>query len=213
MSPNFADLLLLVDSRLPAGGHAHSGGIAPAIEAGLIKDIDQLEIALRARLKHQGPMQAAAVRLAAKGLNSDEIDHALDIRMPSKAARAASRAQGRGLIRVADQVWPEIGFEVIDHHHPVAFGVIAKSFGASEVAPLAFLQQSLMSGASAGVRLMGFDPISVTFLVSQMRSIVEEVSQSITQIESIDEMPAGSLPGLESLTENYSKAQVRLFAS
>jgi urease accessory protein len=158
-------------------------------------------------------MQAAAVRLAAKGLNPDEIDHALDIRMPSKAARAASRAQGRGLIRVADQVWPEISFEVTDHHHPVAFGVIANSFGASDLAPLAFLQQSLMSGASAGVRLMGFDPISVTYLISQMRSIIEEVSQSIAQIEGIDEIPAGSLPGLESLTENYPKAQVRLFAS
>jgi hypothetical protein len=46
-----------------------------------------------------------------------------------------------------------------------------------------------------------------------MRSIVEEVSQSIAQIEGIDEIPAGSLPGLESLTENYPKAQVRLFAS
>ena len=68
MSPNFADLLLLVDSRLPAGGHAHSGGIAPAIEAGLIKDINQLEAALRTRLKHQGPMQSAAVKLAAKGI-------------------------------------------------------------------------------------------------------------------------------------------------
>jgi hypothetical protein len=60
---------------------------------------------------------------------------------------------------------------------------------------------------------MGFDPISVTYLISQMRSIVEEVSQSIAQIEGIDEIPAGSLPGLESLTENYPKAQVRLFAS
>ena len=213
MSPNFADLLLLVDSRLPAGGHAHSGGIAPAIEAGLIKDINQLEAALRTRLKHQGPMQGAAVKLAAKGIDPKEIDRALDIRMISKAARSASRAQGRGLIRVANEVWPEIRFEVSDHHHPVAFGVIAQSFGAQDVAPLAFLQQTLMSGASAGVRLMGFDPISVTFLVSQMRGLVEEISQSLLQIENIDAIPAGSLPGLESLTENYSKAQVRLFAS
>jgi len=213
MSQNFADLLLLVDSRLPAGGHAHSGGIAPAIEAGLIKNIDQLEAALRTRLKHQGPMQAAAVKLAAEGISADEIDGALDIRMISRAARAASRAQGRGLIRVANEVWPEIVFGKGNLHHPVAFGVIAKSFGAAEIAPLAFLQQSLMSGASAGVRLMGFDPISVTYLISQMRGAVEEISKSITQVENIDSIPSGSLPGLEALTENYSKAQVRLFAS
>jgi urease accessory protein len=133
--------------------------------------------------------------------------------MISRAARAASRAQGRGLIRVANEVWPEIVFGKGNLHHPVAFGVIAKSFGAAEIAPLAFLQQSLMSGASAGVRLMGFDPISVTYLISQMRGAVEEISKSITQVENIDSIPSGSLPGLEALTENYSKAQVRLFAS
>ena len=31
-------LLLLADSRLPAGGHAHSGGLAAAVSAGTVDD-------------------------------------------------------------------------------------------------------------------------------------------------------------------------------
>ncbi|MDQ5855219.1 MAG: urease accessory protein UreF, partial [Actinomycetota bacterium] len=30
--------LLLADSRLPAGGHAHSGGVGAAVERGLLRD-------------------------------------------------------------------------------------------------------------------------------------------------------------------------------
>ena len=36
-------LLLLLDSRAPAGGHAHSGGMEPAVSAGLVRNFADVE--------------------------------------------------------------------------------------------------------------------------------------------------------------------------
>jgi urease accessory protein len=56
--------LLLGDSRFPAGGHAHSGGVEPAVTAGTVTDLGSLELFLRGRLRTAG-LVAAAVAAAA----------------------------------------------------------------------------------------------------------------------------------------------------
>lgn len=210
---NISDLLILVDSRLPAGGHSHSGGIAPAIESGLITTVEDLHSALYTRLKYHGPLQASAVHLASKNLDLHTLDRALDIRMISQAGRIASKAQGRGLLRVARQIWPHLLLSPNEHHHPVAFGVIARDLGCSAEAPISFLQQSLMSGASAGVRLLGFDPVEITAVVASLRDEVILQANNAQKINKIEDMPSLSMPGLDVLQENYMKAEVRLFAS
>jgi urease accessory protein len=43
-------LLLLADARLPAGGHAHSGGLEAAVAAGRVVDAASLDGFLRGRL-------------------------------------------------------------------------------------------------------------------------------------------------------------------
>ena len=54
-----AALLTLADSRLPAGGHTHSGGVEQAIAAGVVIDPRSLAMFLRRRLSTSG---AVAVR-------------------------------------------------------------------------------------------------------------------------------------------------------
>jgi urease accessory protein len=56
--------LLLGDSRFPAGGHAHSGGVEPAVTAGTVSDLRTLEVFLRGRLRTVG-LIAAAIAAAA----------------------------------------------------------------------------------------------------------------------------------------------------
>ena len=56
--------LLLGDSRFPAGGHAHSGGIEPAVTAGTVTDTGTLEAFLRGRLRTAG-LVAAGIAAAA----------------------------------------------------------------------------------------------------------------------------------------------------
>jgi urease accessory protein UreF len=57
-------LLLLTDSRLPAGGHAHSGGAEQAIASGALHDLPSLAAFLRGRL-HTAGLVAAAFAAAA----------------------------------------------------------------------------------------------------------------------------------------------------
>ncbi|MGB7798925.1 MAG: urease accessory protein UreF, partial [Pseudonocardiaceae bacterium] len=51
--------LLLADSRLPTGGHAHSGGVEAAVERGLVRDESDLTLFLAGRLRGTGPVVAA----------------------------------------------------------------------------------------------------------------------------------------------------------
>jgi urease accessory protein len=150
--------LLLSDSRFPAGGHAHSGGVEPAVTAGTVTDLATLEAFLRGRLRSAGLVAAALAAAAcaragcyraespAGGTSPvgesigaetaagerrpvegstgragedqrsvrydgvdlwDLLDAEADARAPSPAQRAASRRQGRALLRAARVAWPE----------------------------------------------------------------------------------------------------------
>ena len=65
-SPGVASLLL-GDSRFPAGGHAHSGGVEPAVTAGTVSDLATLEAFLRGRLRTAGLIAAALAAAACAG--------------------------------------------------------------------------------------------------------------------------------------------------
>jgi urease accessory protein len=52
-------LLLLVDSRAPAGAHHHSGGMEAAVGTGLVTGLASLEDFCRARLRTSARVAAA----------------------------------------------------------------------------------------------------------------------------------------------------------
>lgn len=68
-------ILLLTDSRLPAGGHAHSGGVEQAVALGLVHDLPSLSSFLRGRLHTAGALAAtlatAACTFAASPVRGD----------------------------------------------------------------------------------------------------------------------------------------------
>jgi urease accessory protein len=59
-----AALLTLADSRLPTGGHAHSGGVEQAIAAGVVHDPASLVAFLRRRLHTSGAVAAGLAAAA-----------------------------------------------------------------------------------------------------------------------------------------------------
>ncbi|HEY1665650.1 MAG TPA: urease accessory UreF family protein [Trebonia sp.] len=116
--------LLLGDSRFPAGGHAHSGGVEPAVTAGTVTDLESLEWFLRGRLRTAGLVAAGLAAAACAEVQRNvapgesaavvrdhgflaELDAEADARTPAPAQREASRRQGRALLRAARVVWPE----------------------------------------------------------------------------------------------------------
>jgi urease accessory protein len=208
-------LLLLADSRLPSGGHAHSGGLEAAVAAGRVGDLSTLDGFLRGRLATTGLVAAAfAAAACARPGSVVELDAGLDARTPSPALRRASRVQGRALLRAGRAMWTLSSYP--DLHHAVALGVVASAAGLSslEAASVA-AYQSVAGPASAAVRLLGLDPYAVQSLLASLALVCDDASASAAGFAEspVDELPAASAPLLDISAEIHASWEVRLFAS
>jgi urease accessory protein len=213
---SLATLLVLADGRLPAGGHAHSGGLEAAVAAGRVRDVASVDGFLRGRLTTGGLVSAAfsAVACARTG-EWFSLDAGLDARTPSPALRRASRAQGRALLRAGRAMWalPAIGREP---HHAVALGVLAAAAGLRPVeAAVAAAHGSVSGPASAAVRLLGLDPYAVHALLAALAPEIDRVAADAAGRigDPVDALPAASAPLLDVGAELHATWEVRLFAS
>lgn len=212
MHSRLATLLTLADSRLPTGGHVHSGGVEEAITSGLIVDLPTLTAYLRRRIRTQGLVAASiAVAVHTGALSIEGADHETDARTPSPAARQASRSQGRGLLRLAKRVWPDADWGPLARTPHLA--VIAGSVGrASEVAPehtaLSLVYTTMTGSATAAQRLLALDPADVAALTFELAALCEDTATAAT---------AGladlSDPLLDTLAEHHANRERPLFAS
>ena len=93
--------LLLADGRLPVAGHTQSGGLEPALAAGL--DDVPAYLALRLATVTRTEAATAVVTLAhlRRGEGLDAVYDAWAARTVSAAMRDTSRELGRGLLRLA----------------------------------------------------------------------------------------------------------------
>jgi urease accessory protein len=213
-----AALLLLADGRLPAGGHVHSGGVEAAVDSGAIHDVGSLRDFLRGRLFTVGLVTAAlAVSACACAVDGDlpglaALDALADARTPSPAQRAASRAQGRALLRLAGQAWPSAGYAALGAtpHHPLVLGVaVAASGGQPSDAAVVAASAAVGGPASAAVRLLGLDPLAVTAMHAALAGDIDHVAT--TAVAQPDSCPGAPL--LDLLAEAHAASAVPLFAS
>jgi urease accessory protein len=211
---SLATLLVLADGRMPAGSHAHSGGLEAAVDAGGVHDVTSLGAYLVGRLHTTGVVAAAfAAAACARCGEALALDAALDARTPSPAARRASRAQGRALLRAARAMWPVTAREL---HQPVALGVVAAAAGLGpREAAVAAAHGVLTGPATAGVRLLGLDPFAVHALLARLAPAVDALARVAAERahDTVDDLPADSAPLLDLGAEHHATWEVRLFAS
>ncbi|WP_369140564.1 urease accessory protein UreF [Modestobacter versicolor] len=213
-----AALLTLADSRLPAGGHTHSGGVEQAIAAGLLTDPASLAAFLRRRLTTSGAVAAGLAAAACRAVDTADVVAALaaldaeaDARTPSPALRAASRQQGRGLVRVGGRAWPHPAWAALPRHphHPLALGVAAAAGGlTARDAAAAAAYLSVSGPATAAQRLLAMDPITVAAVTARLSPEVDAVAATAA-----DELPAAADPLLDLLAEVHAVRSDRFFAS
>ncbi|HEY4457292.1 MAG TPA: urease accessory UreF family protein [Pseudonocardiaceae bacterium] len=215
-------VLLLADSRLPNGGHAHSGGIEMAVEAGLVSTVDDLMLFLRGRLRTAVPVVAsfsAAGALLDAGWS--RWDRALSARIPSAALRNASRLQGAALLRTVTGMWP-MPAELIGvgrPHQPLVLGAATRAGGGDARDAALLATHHLLGGAcSAALRLLGLDPLAVAAVQASLDS-TEIVEQAVAAAKvavaanAPDSMPSVSGPMTELLAAAHAQQEVTLFAS
>jgi urease accessory protein len=226
-------LLLLADSRLPAGGHAHSGGLEAAAAAGSVTGLDGLDGFLRGRLATAGLVSAALAAAACQHATQvaagerprwPRLLAEAAARTPSPAQRRASCAQGRALLRAARAAWPG---PVIDSltaaaapegtYHPVALGACACAAGGGPADAAVIAATASATGpAAAAVRLLGLDPLAVHGLLARLAETMAAVARSAAEAAATGDwsaLPAASSPGLDLLAERHAREEVALFAS
>jgi len=230
--PLTAPLLLLADSRLPAGGHAHSGGLEAAAAAGQIDGMAGLEGFLRGRLATAGlasaGLAAAACQHAAAAADGAaprwaELDAEAAARTPSPAQRRAARAQGRALLRAARAAWPHPVLDALapdradGPFHPIILGACVWVAGGTPVDAAVIAATAAISGpAAAGVRLLGLDPLAVTGLLARLAGDVAGLADTACRAAHTDDwaaLPAPASPGLDLLAQRHAWREVALFES
>lgn len=209
---SLATLLTLADSRLPTGGHVHSGGVEEAITSGLLTDLAALRAFLIRRLQTSGKVAASiAVAVRSGTLDPDCADAETDARTPAPAAREASRAQGRGLVRLARRVWPQQSWDALGSrpHLPVAAGTVASAaeLDAGQTA-LSLVYTTMTGSATAAQRLLALDPADVAALTFELSGLCDAVAaEAVTGLADLSD------PLLDVLAQRHTERDRPLFVS
>ncbi|MEV6217790.1 urease accessory UreF family protein [Nocardia sp. NPDC051833] len=207
-----ATLLALADSRLPIGGHVHSGGVEEAVSSGLLRDNASVELYLRRRIVTSGLVAASlAAAVCGATLTPERAELEADARTPSPAARAASRAQGRGLLRLAKQLWPEQDWARagVRPHLSTVFGMVGAACGASpEQLAGVVVYTTLTGAATAAQRLLALDPAAIAAGTMRLAPLCDRIAA-----EAATGPAALSDPLQDALAERHLDRDMPLFAS
>lgn len=223
-SEKLAALLLLADGRLPAGGYAHSGGLEPAVTAGRVTNMAELESFLIGRAETAGliaaAFAAAACARAGRGDLSDlpEMVAELDARIPSPELRKVSRDLGRQLRRAMSSIHPHPYFADLGTapHQPVVMGVAAAVLGLGpRDAALIILHENNAGAAAAAAKLMRVDPFEVHAILARMTDRLDRLACGA--VEGAEgppaDLPAPGAPLADIAAEHHRRTDARLFAS
>lgn len=209
---NLATLLALADSRLPTGGHVHSGGVEEAVSSGLVSDLGTLRAFLVRRITATGLVTASVAAAVHTGsLSYAAADRETDARTPAPAARQASRAQGRGLARLARRVWPERDWDAlgVTPHLAVAAGAVGTAGGMTpEHTALSVVYTTMTGSATAAQRLLALDPGDVAAITFELASLCDRTAELACK-----ELADLSDPLLDVLAQRHAERDRPLFAS
>lgn len=205
-------LLTLADSRLPTGGHVHSGGVEEAVTSGLLTDLSTLRAYLVRRIRSHGLVAASLAVAVHDGTLTPEVaDAETDARTPSPATRDASRAQGRGLLRLARRVWPDGPWQTLGTrpHLAVAAGAVGAVSGLDPLQTALSVVYTTMTGsATAAQRLLALDPGDVAAVTFELATVCDAVAaQATTGLADLSD------PLLDVLAERHADRDRPLFVS
>lgn len=226
-------LFLLADSRLPSGGHGHSGGVEALVDRGLVRTAEDLALFLEGRVRTGGRVVAAAAAVACAladvgdggAVDWARWDAAVSARTPSAALRTASRAQGAALLRTVSLAFPTPAVAALRAlprvHHPLVLGVAAAAAGAAPTQAAALALHHVVGGAAtAAVRLLGLDPLRVTAVTAAVARRADPVAADAATLATAAVaagdpalLPAEGSPLTDVLAELHRASEATLFAS
>jgi len=217
--------LMLADARLPTGGHTQSGGLEPAVRAGLAAE-DPAEVAAYARdrlrtvVRVEAGTAVVARHLALAGADPREVEPHWAARTPNPALRAASRMQGRGYLRLAQRIWPA----VLEHlpadgpgspglPRPLVLGVVGAVTGlsAAQVARLVGYDDA-QTVVAASLKLLPVDPAEASGWLVRLHPDIEALTApALTGLVDPARIPADGAPLVDLHAQQHTTERMRLF--
>jgi len=209
-----APLLLLTGNRVPSGAPAPGvGAMAAQLAATGVHTLDDLRRFLDSRL-HTTGLVAAAVAAAAAGdtIALGDLDVVASSRLPSPAARQASRRLGRQLLRAAATAWPSPVYRRLSRlpHHAVALGLVARVAGLQPLdAAVAAAYGAVRDPAGAAVQLPGFDALAVHAVLTGLAPRIDQVAAAAAAAAEQGRIPVPSASLVELAADDRAAPKVR----
>jgi urease accessory protein len=212
-------LLVLADGRFPAGGHANSAGVEGAVAIGDVADEVTLDRYLRARLATTGVTDAAFAAAAASVTAADraELDVELRARILSPRLREVGVRMGRQLLRAGRRVFPDATLDTLDGcQQPIVLGALAAAAGGSpHDAAIITMHHLAAAVTSAGVRLLGLDPIAVAAIQAGAAPLIDDLVAPAAEwaVAAPRDLPARGGALTDILGEDHGRWGARLFVA
>jgi urease accessory protein len=200
-------MLVLADSRFPAGAHAHSLGLEEAVNQGLT-DVPAFAAArLRLVAEADARVAVAARRGDVEGAEAEWL-----ARCPNPVLRDVGLRLGAQLLRSASAIWPVTPRRT---PRPVALGEVGAAAGVDDagVALLA-LYDDAATVTSAALKLLPLDPAHATRWLAELAPQMELAARAIAaDHRPLAEQPAPAAPAIELAAPVHQQRRERLFAS
>ncbi|HEX5618566.1 MAG TPA: urease accessory UreF family protein [Solirubrobacteraceae bacterium] len=200
-------MLVLSDSRFPAGAHAHSLGLEEAVNQGL-SDVPAFAAArLRLVAEADARVAVAARRGDVEGAEAEWL-----ARCPSPVLRDVGLRLGAQLLRSASAIWPVTPRRT---PRPVALGEVGTAAGVDDagVALLA-LYDDAATVTSAALKLLPLDPAVTTRWLAELAPQMELAARAIAaDHRPLAAQPAPAAPAIELAAPVHQQRRERLFAS
>jgi urease accessory protein len=207
--------LMLADARLPSGGYAQSGGLEAAVRAGHA-DVPAFAAA---RLRTVAAVDAGTAvvsrHAALHGGSLVDVEEAWAARTPSRPLREASRLTGRGYLRLATRLWPEVAVHLVPNAatpRPVVVGVLGAVAGLSpeQVARLVGYDD-VATVAAAALKLLPLDPVEVARWTLALHDEIEAMAAAVSALRRPEDIPDRGAPALDVHAERHRREEMRLF--
>jgi urease accessory protein len=210
-------MLLLADSRFPAGGYAHSLGLEQAVADGLRAEDVPVFAAARLRLAAEADARAA---VAARRGDPLLVEEEWAARCPSPVLRESTRRLGSQLLRSAATVFDDPRIAAYREAssttpRPVALGVVGAAAGLADAAvALLALYDDAATVTSAALKLLPLDPAHVTRWLAELAPAMQLAARAVAD----DRRPLAEQPGpatvaIELAAPIHQRQRERLFAS
>ena len=205
--------MMLADARFPSGGYAQSAGLEPAVRAGLTDVRGFAAARLRSVTAVDAGTAVVSRHVALVGRPLADVEDAWAARTPSPILREASRLTGRGYLRVAGRLWPDVlPLLPAAPPRPVVVGVVGAvtGMGAEQVARLVGYDDA-QTVASAALKLLPLDPAEVAQWVLSLHGPVEQLVSAVAGLTTADDIPDRGAPAVDVNAEQHRREEMRLF--